>query len=73
MVQFTTTVTDANGAASHVDVVTNSRLVAIDGALHDTNATWILNDKIIWSNGEVWDGFDFNALNALFEMGSGYP
>jgi hypothetical protein len=32
-----------------------------------------LNGKIFWSNGQVWDNFDFNALNALFEMGTGYP
>jgi hypothetical protein len=30
-------------------------------------------NSIVWSNGQVWDNFDFNALNALFEMATGYP
>ena len=26
------------------------------------------NGQIVWSNGTVWDAFDFNSLNALFEI-----
>jgi hypothetical protein len=32
-----------------------------------------LNDKLFWSNGAVWDNLDLDLLNALFEMGTGYP
>jgi hypothetical protein len=33
------------------------------------------SDGSIWTRGsaQLWDGFDLAALNALFEMGTGYP
>jgi len=31
------------------------------------------NGKIVWSNGVVWNNFDFNALNALFDMATSFP
>ncbi len=31
------------------------------------------NGSIIWSNGVVWNNFDFNALDALFSMKTKYP
>jgi hypothetical protein len=32
-----------------------------------------VNDKLFWSNGDIWDNLDLAALNAFFEMGTGYP
>jgi hypothetical protein len=31
------------------------------------------NGKIVWSNGVTWNNFDFNALNALFDMATSFP
>ena len=61
------TLTDANGAVSHVQLTSLTTLVGLDGPLNGLTATR-LNGTLNWSNGTVWYGFDFNALNALFEM-----
>ena len=66
------TFTDASNTISHVKLLTSSTLVGLDGSLNGVQGTR-LNGKIFWSNGQVWDNFDFNALNAFFEMGTGYP
>jgi hypothetical protein len=31
------------------------------------------NGSVVWSNGVVWNNFDFNALNSLFTMATKYP
>jgi len=64
--------TDTNGAISLVQLLSRTSLVGRTGAMQGVGATR-LNGKIFWNNGAVWDGFDFNALNALFEIGTGYP
>ena len=69
---LTTTFTDSNGAVSHVQLTSLTTLTGLDGPLQSLTATRH-NGQIIWSNGAVWDDFDFNALNALFEMAMGYP
>jgi hypothetical protein len=69
-VPLTITLTDPNGAVSHVKLTSPTTLIGLDRALQGLTATR-LNGKITWSNGAVWDNFDFNAVNALFEMGTG--
>jgi len=66
------TFTAANGAVSHVQLVSAATLLGRDGPLIGLVGTRH-NDKIIWSNGSVWANLDQSALNALFEMGTGYP
>jgi hypothetical protein len=66
------TFTDASNTISHVKLLTPTTLVGLDGSLKGVTGTRV-NGKINWSNGTVWDSFDFNALNAFFEMGTGYP
>ena len=68
----TITFTDSNGASFHVKLTSASTLVGLDGELAGVTATR-QNGQIVWSNGAVWGDFDFNALNALFEMSTGYP
>lgn len=60
--------TDARGVVSHLKLLTPTTLVGLDGPLQGLTGTR-LNGQIVWSNGTVWHGFDFNALNALFGMG----
>jgi hypothetical protein len=69
---ITTTAIDANRVSSHLKLVSRTLLVGLDGPLQGVQGTR-LNGKIFWSNGQVWDNVDFNALNAFFEMGTGYP
>ena len=57
------TFTDTNGAVSHVQLQSRTTLVGLDGAMQGLTATR-LNGKLFWSNGAVWDNFDFNAVNA---------
>ena len=64
--------TDAFGAVSHVQLTSATTLIGLDGAIKGLTATR-QNDMLVWSNGDVWENFDFNALNALFEMATGYP
>jgi len=68
----TITFTDSNGAAFHVKLTSANTLVGLDGEMAGVTATR-QNSQLLWSNGAVWSGFDLNALNALFEMGIGYP
>ena len=67
-----TRVTDADGAVSHVQVQSATTLVGLDGPLQGVTGTRV-DDEIEWSNGSVWANFDYDILNALFEMGSGFP
>jgi hypothetical protein len=69
---ITTTATGANGAVSHLQLLSPVLLVGLDGPLQGVHGTR-LNGRIFWSNGEVWTNFNFNALNAFFEMGTGFP
>jgi hypothetical protein len=64
--------TDTNGAAFKVQFTTPTTFVALQGTLAGITGTW-QNGAIVWSNGTIWNDFDFNALNALFEMSTGYP
>jgi hypothetical protein len=64
--------TDTNGAVSHVQFLSATTLIALDGPMSGLNGAR-QNGQIVWSNGTVWDGFDFNALNALFQTATGYP
>jgi hypothetical protein len=60
------TLTDATGVVSHVQLTSQTTVVGLDGPLSGLTATR-QNGQIVWSNNTVWDEFDFNALNALFE------
>jgi hypothetical protein len=64
--------TDVNGAVSHVQVLSATTLVGLDGSLGGVTGTRS-NGQVVWSNGVVWNNFDFNALNALFEMSTLSP
>ncbi len=64
--------TDTNGAVTYAQLLTATTLIGRQGALVGVTGTR-QDDKIIWSNGEIWDNFDLRALNALFEMATGYP
>ena len=66
------TATDANGAVSHLQLPSVMNVIGLNGPLSSSSATR-QNGQIIWSNGTVWDDFDFNAPNAMFEMATGYP
>ena len=72
VVPLMTTLTDTNGAVSHVRLTSPTTVLGLDGELQGLTATRV-NSGLFWSNGDVWDNFDFNALNALFEMATGYP
>ena len=67
VVPLTITFTDTNGAVSHVQLQSRTMLIGLDGPLSGLTGTR-QNGQIVWSDGTVWDAFDFNALNALFEM-----
>lgn len=64
--------TDTNGAVSHVKVTGPTTMAGLDRALQGLTATR-QNNKLIWSNGQIWNISDLNALHAFFEMGTGYP
>lgn len=66
------TFTDTNGTSFHVKLTSRTTLIALDGPMKNLTATR-LNGKLLWSNGAVWDNWDFNDLNALFQMTTGYP
>ena len=66
------TATDSNVAVSHLKLLTATTLIGLDGALQGVHGAR-LNGKIFWSNGEIWDNFNLNALHAFFELGAGYP
>jgi len=68
----TITATDANGNVSHVKLLTNDSVVGLDGPLRGVTGTR-QDGKLVWSNGDIWDDFDFNALNSLFEIELGIP
>jgi hypothetical protein len=72
VVPLTTTFFDTNGAITHVKLTSPNTLIGLDRELQGLTAMR-LNGKLFWSNGAVWDNFDLNALNAFFEMGTGYP
>ncbi len=68
----TVTFTDTNGASFKVQMLTRTTFVALGGSLGAIPATR-QNGKLAWANGTVWNNFDFNAVNALFLMATGYP
>ncbi len=69
---LTTSFIDPNGVVSHVKLLSPTSLIGLDGPLQGVTVTRV-NDLLEWSNGNLWASFDYNALNALFEMGTGYP
>jgi hypothetical protein len=66
------TATDQHGIKSQLAFQNATMLTGLYGALNGVTGTRV-NDQIEWSNGDIWSNFDFNALNALFEMGTGFP
>jgi hypothetical protein len=68
----TVTLTDTNGASFKVQVLSKTTIIAFSGSMAGLTATR-QNNKLVWSNGTVWNNYDFNALNALFQMAIGYP
>jgi hypothetical protein len=65
------TATDVNGTVSHLQLPSVTSIIGLNGPLKSLSGT-LQNGQIVWSDGTVWDDFDFNALNALFEMAAGY-
>lgn len=70
--QLTIAATDTFGAVSHLQLASASTLIGLDGALQGATGTR-LNGNIYWSTGDVWNNFDFDSLNAFFEMRATYP
>ncbi len=68
----TVTLTDTNGASFKVSMLSKTTFIALSGSMAGMTATR-QNNKLVWSNGTVWNNYDFNALNALFQMALGYP
>jgi hypothetical protein len=68
----TITAMDPNGNVSHLKFLTDTNHVGLDGPMRGLNGGR-QDGRINWSNGDVWDNFDFNALNALFEIEQGIP
>ena len=64
-------VSDPNGVVSHVKMTSATTLIGLDGAMQGLTAT-LVNGALVWSNGDTWNNFTFNALAALFSLGSGY-
>jgi len=54
-----------NGLISHLYSATI--LDTLQSSLPGVIGTRV-NDEIEWSNGDVWANFDYDAINALFEM-----
>jgi hypothetical protein len=55
---------NALGHVSHVNITSPTTLAAIDGASAGLTAMRV-SGGIQWSNGMLWNNFDFNALNAV--------
>jgi hypothetical protein len=68
----TVTFTDTTGVSFKVQMLTSTTFIALGGPLGAIPATR-QGDKLVWANGTVWNNFDFNAVNALFQMATGYP
>jgi CSLREA domain-containing protein len=68
----TVTFTDTNGATFKIQMLTRTTFIALSGNLTGMTGTR-QDDRLTWPNGTVWNNFDFNAVNALFQMGTGYP
>jgi hypothetical protein len=67
------TLTGVTGLNSTARITSPTTLVVVSGPLTGLSATR-KNGKLFWSNGAVWDNFDFNALNAMFStMVHSYP
>jgi hypothetical protein len=66
------TLTDSNGAVSHAQLTSPNSLIGLDGEMQGLTAMRV-NGELFWSNGAFWANFDMNSINALFEMGTGYP
>ncbi len=69
---ITITATDANGNLSRLRYLSSTMLIGVDGVMQGVRGTR-LNGNIFWMNGQTWDNLNANALNAFFEMGTGYP
>jgi hypothetical protein len=70
------TFTDTDGTVFHVRITASNQLTVVDGNANvPANVVGTRNSKQInWSNNSsAWNNYDFNALNALFQMGAGYP
>jgi predicted RNA-binding protein len=62
--------TNRSGGTSRAAITAAGTLVALDwGNVVGTRS----NGRIVWSNGTVWDNFDFNALDAVFSDIRSYP
>ena len=61
------TVTDANNVSYTAIIPSPGTIVITSGALNGIVGTQ-RNGAILWSNGIVWDNFDYNALNVLFSL-----
>ncbi len=66
------TLTDTTGATFKVQMLTQTTFIALGGSLAGMTGTR-QDNAISWSNGDVWNDFDDNALHALFQMSVGYP
>jgi hypothetical protein len=64
--------TDTTGATFKVQMLSPTTFIALGGSMVGMTGTR-QDNAISWSNGDVWTGFDDNALHALFQMSIGYP
>jgi len=60
-------VADPSGGVSQVQLLTAMAFIGADKALTGVTGNRSTG-RIVWSGGTVWSEFDFNALNALFEI-----
>ncbi len=61
--------TNPAGGVSRLELLSRVKLVGLDGPLKVVFGLR-LDGKIFWSNGDDWNGFDFNNFNALFVIGT---
>ena len=62
--------TNKAGGTSAATLINPTTLVALNwGNVSGSR----VDDKIVWSNGTIWDNFDFNALNAVFADIHSFP
>lgn len=62
-------VTNRTGGSSRAVVTSPTTITLLDWGVTGTRS----GGRILWSNGTVWDNFDFNALDALFSDLKTFP
>lgn len=63
------TLTNKSGGTSQARITGPNTIVALNWGVTGTRN----NGRILWSNGTVWDNFDFNALDSVFSDVRQFP